>query len=430
MFFEEGNLLRLIFLGFSFFILVFSYSVTNILASRIKLKAIKVIYDTSPNTEAKSFLFRLGLQAIEPIIFILLSFVIAFFSFTLIHYFESSVEIFKKIPHTITISTTSLTIKLGLLWLVYRFASLSSVNKFVNKFVILVLFCSALFNFLDFNNSIATFLGKFKANFGSFEVSIYKICLIIIILLGAFWFNKVVLELVKRILNNVNVSPNARALFVKLFSLFLFISIFLIGLASIGFDLTSLAIFGSALAVGLGFGFQKIVSNFISGVTISIEEIIKEGDVISIDDRREIRGIVKALHMRYVLIAEFDGKEVMIPNDTIVTSNIANLTHSNNHLRDRINLLLPRDIDLHTFRDEVIQIVLSNPYISKIAESACHVDFVNEAGIGIFILYWIDDPIDVNIAKTTLLLQIIDYLREKDITIPPQITKLQLDKKH
>jgi small-conductance mechanosensitive channel len=334
----------------------------------------------------------------------------------------------ENIPFTITVSTASLGVKIGLIWLIYRIASLSSVNKVLNKFVAYILLISSFINFLDFNRYLVNFLGRFKANFGSFEVSIYKAFLFFVVIMAVFWFNKVIIESIKKILDTTTVNTNVKALFVKILSICLFIIIFLMGLGAIGFDIKSLTIFGSALAVGLGFGLQKLVSNFISGITISFEEIIKEGDIISIDDKREIKGIVKSLNMRYLLLCEFDGKEVMIPNDTIITSNIANLTHSNNNLRIRIDLRVPHDIDLETFQKDVLKLMRKNVYSSKFEESMFHVESVSESGINIFLHFWIDDPMEINASRTSIMFELISFLKERNIQIPPIVTKLTIDK--
>jgi small-conductance mechanosensitive channel len=285
---------------------------------------------------------------------------------------------------------------------------------------------SSFINFFGINSVLNQFFGKFKANFGSFEVSIYKAFLFIIILGGVVWFNKVLLESFKKILDITNINTNVKTLLVKFFSILLFVIIFLVGLSSLGVDLKSLAIFGSALAVGLGFGFQKLASNIISGITISFEEIIKEGDIILLDDKREIRGIIKSLNMRYILVQEFDGKEVMIPNDVIATSNIANLTHTHNYLRIRLDFTLNKNINLHAFRTDIMNIMNSNPYSSNVEESVFHIDSVNEIGINIFLFFWIANPFDLNVARTDLLFSIINYMKEHNIEIPTPISAVNL----
>ena len=132
-------------------------------------------------------------------------------------------------------------------------------------------------------------------------------------------------------------------------------------------------------------------------------------------------GVVKSLNMRYVLICEFDGKEVIIPNETMLTSNIANLTHSQNLMRTRIDLILPLDLNIEIFRSDVVKLMNSNPYASKVEECVFHIDHVSERGIHIFLFFWIDNPYDVFIAKTSIMLEILTYIRDKGINLPAPV---------
>jgi small-conductance mechanosensitive channel len=158
----------------------------------------------------------------------------------------------------------------------------------------------------------------------------------------------------------------------------------------------------------------------------AFEEIIKEGDIILLDDKREIRGIIKSLNMRYILVQEFDGKEVMIPNDVIATSNIANLTHTNNYLRIRLDFTLHKNINLNVFRADIMNIMNSNPYASNVEESVFHIDSINEIGINIFLFFWIRNPFDLNVARTDLLFSILNYMKEHNIEIPTPISTVNL----
>jgi small-conductance mechanosensitive channel len=298
------------------------------------------------------------------------------------------------------------------------------VPKSINTIFALALLFITAFNFIGLNDYIVKFLDGFKTNFGNFELSIYKVFIFFGVFAGLFWFNRIFLECLKKGLETTEIGTNAKVLFLKFFGMILIAFAIVAALSSTGFDIKSLTIFGSALVVGLGFGFQKLVSNVISGITISFEEIIKEGDIILIDDKREIKGVVKSINMRYVLVAEFDGKEVLVPNDTILTSNIANLTHSHNLLRIRIDITLPINIDIDVFKADIIKIMNSNPYASKVEECVFHVEKLSEIGIHSFLFFWTDNPFDMNVARTSLMLAILSYIKEKGISLPEPITKI------
>jgi small-conductance mechanosensitive channel len=403
-------------------ILCTSYFIANYISSKAKVKIIKFFYQKKERLDATNFIFKLFIQCLTPFIFILIA---SLLSFTLpLTLGKLQIPILQKIPFLITVSAVSFSVKFGLIWLLYRIANISSVSRAVNKIFAIGLLLLTAFNFIGLNDYIVKFLDGFRTNFGSFELSIYKVSIFFVIFAGLFWFNRIFLECLKKGLDTTEIGTNTKVLLLKFFGMILLAFAVITALSSTGLDIKSLTIFGSALVVGLGFGFQKLVSNVISGITISFEEIIKEGDIILIDDKREIKGVVKSLNMRYVLIAEFDGKEVIVPNDTILTSNIANLTHSHNLLRIRADITLPINIDIEAFRIDIMRIMNSNPYASKVEECVFHIEKLSEIGIHAFLFFWTDNPFDVNVARTSLMSSVLNYIKEKEITLPEPITKI------
>jgi len=111
-----------------------------------------------------------------------------------------------------------------------------------------------------------------------------------------------------------DMSPSMKVLTEKLFRLVVYSAAIVIGLQSIGFDLTSLTIFSGAVGLGLGFGLQKIVSNLVSGLILLVDKSIKPGDVISLGDTF---GWINELGARYVSVVTRDGREYLIPNEDL-----------------------------------------------------------------------------------------------------------------
>src|SRR5262249_22601344 len=104
----------------------------------------------------------------------------------------------------------------------------------------------------------------------------------------------------------------------------------LIVLDSAGINLSALAIFSGAVGVGIGFGLQKIVSNFVSGVILLADKSIKPGDVVSVGDSF---GWVSAMNTRYFSVVTRDGREVLIPNEDLVTQRVTNWSYSRDEIR-------------------------------------------------------------------------------------------------
>ncbi len=103
-----------------------------------------------------------------------------------------------------------------------------------------------------------------------------------------------------------------------------------VALRSVGIDLTACTIITGAIGVGIGFGLQKIVSNFVSGIIILLDKSIKSGDVLVVGDTY---GRVNSLGARYVSVISRDGTEFLIPNENLVTQQVVNWSYSSRQVR-------------------------------------------------------------------------------------------------
>ena len=99
---------------------------------------------------------------------------------------------------------------------------------------------------------------------------------------------------------------------------------FIIALSSIGLDLTSFSMFASALAIGIGFGLQTVVSNMVAGIIIMFERSIRVGDLIEISET--VKGTVTDIRIRSTVVKTFDNIDVVVPNSSFIQNNVVNLT--------------------------------------------------------------------------------------------------------
>jgi small-conductance mechanosensitive channel len=99
----------------------------------------------------------------------------------------------------------------------------------------------------------------------------------------------------------------------------------IIGLNYLGFELSSFAFLGGAIGVGLGFGLQNVLNNFVSGVIILLEQTLKVGDIV--DLQSGITGKVTEINLRYTRITTGDLMDVLVPNSEFISGRVANWTY-------------------------------------------------------------------------------------------------------
>ncbi len=169
----------------------------------------------------------------------------------------------------------------------------------------------------------------------------------------------------------------------------LYILAVLIALNSVGIDLTALAVFGGALGVGLGFGLQRIASNFISGFILIFDRSIRPGDVISINEKF---GWVQELRARYVVVRDRDGVETLVPNENLITTEVINWSYSDHQVR----LKLPVQISYEDDPEQAMEILVN---AAKTCERAlddpppvARMMGFGDSGIELELRVWIIDP--------------------------------------
>jgi len=156
-----------------------------------------------------------------------------------------------------------------------------------------------------------------------------------ILVLGIFLSNMVIRIIRSRILRRIKIGENAVAITEKLTYYFMLFMVVLIAMQVVNIPLTVFTFFGGALAIGIGFGAQKLLSNFISGFIIMIEQPIKVGDVIEMDN---MVGVVEDIGIRCTRVRTFQSIHVLVPNSFFLENNITNWTHNSNNVRTQVTV--------------------------------------------------------------------------------------------
>ncbi|MBT8113167.1 MAG: mechanosensitive ion channel, partial [Gammaproteobacteria bacterium] len=160
---------------------------------------------------------------------------------------------------------------------------------------------------------------------GDVPVTAADILRALIIVLIAYFISRIVRKVLTRISTPADgrISPVIYTLSRLSHYLILIIGL-MIALTSIGLNFTNLAIVAGALSVGIGFGLQSIVNNFVSGIIILFEQNIKVGDFVQLDSG--MNGVVRGIHVRSTVITTLDNLDIIVPNSELVTAKVVNYT--------------------------------------------------------------------------------------------------------
>lgn len=170
------------------------------------------------------------------------------------------------------------------------------------------------------------------------------------------------IRLVNNVLAKMDIDDGIRHSLASGFGFIGFIIAAIIAITMMGGNLSNLALIASALSVGIGFGLQNIINNFVSGIIILFERPIKVGDWVIISGEE---GQVKQINIRSTEIETFKKSSIIIPNATLLSSSVTNLTHTNNWSRQSITVGVAYGSDIKKVTEILLDIAAKNKYVLK-----------------------------------------------------------------
>ncbi|MEK1892201.1 MAG: mechanosensitive ion channel domain-containing protein [Rhizobium sp.] len=216
---------------------------------------------------------------------------------------------------------------------------------------------------------------------------------------------------------STDLSPSFKVLISKLIKIGLIILAGAITLSTTGIDLTALTVFSGAVGVGVGFGLQKVVSNFISGVIILLDKSIKPGDTISLG---ETFGSIRDLRSRFVSVITRDGKEYLIPNEDFISQQVVNWSFSSDYVRIEVDFGTSYDSDPHDVVRIAIETAKSIPRIANTYSApVCWMTAFGSSSLDFKLRFWISDPSNglTNI-RGEVLMALWDAFKRAGISVP------------
>ena len=284
-------------------------------------------------------------------------------------------------------------------------------------FVIIILLLGG-FGYLD---TIIKFLDSsaltLKIN-NSTSISVYMIIKSVFIVVAMFWLTRFISDRANKSIKQIKaIDSSNRAILSKAFQIVLYFVAFLVLMDMLNIDLKTLTIFSGAIGIGIGFGLQKITSNFISGLILLFEKSIRTDDLIETESG--IGGYVRYIGARHTLIETFDGKEVVVPNEDLITGKVTNWTYSHAKARVEISVGVSYNSDLRKVQEIMIESAKEHPKCINDPAPNCYLRTFNDNSVDFLLFFWIADIIDGRYTpQSEVMHNIWNKFKEHNIEIP------------
>jgi small-conductance mechanosensitive channel len=253
---------------------------------------------------------------------------------------------------------------------------------------------------------------------GSLKISPYIVLKATLFVALIFWTTAILSEFVdNRIKKMRRVRAANRALLQKFTQIGFYAIAGLLTLDVFGIDLTSLTVLGGAVGIGLGFGLQKIASNFVSGVILLMERSLKPDDLVELADGTF--GYVRRSTSRATLLETFDGKEILVPNEEFITKPVVNWTLSNRQARVDIPFGVSYGTDIHKVQKLALDAAKENKRCMKKPEPTCWLRNFGESSVDFILVFWVEDITEGRWnAQSEVMFSLWDKFKEHNIEIP------------
>jgi small-conductance mechanosensitive channel len=274
-------------------------------------------------------------------------------------------------------------------WFVIRLVTMMIESEAISKLIRIVVWSMAILNIFGLLGGFIRLLDTTSFTVAGNSLNLLGIITGVISFVVLIWAALISSRFIEsKLRESPGVTPSARVLLSKVSRILLVVFAFLFAISSMGIDLTALAVFGGAIGVGLGFGLQKVVSNFISGMILLLDKSIKPGDVIEISNTY---GRINKLAARYTSVISRDGREHLVPNEDIITQTVVNWTFSNNRVRRHLPVNVSYNSDIDKAMALMAEAADETPRVLKKPETRVLIKGFGDNGIDLELRMWIRD---------------------------------------
>ncbi|MDX8526386.1 mechanosensitive ion channel [Mesorhizobium sp. MSK_1335] len=308
-------------------------------------------------------------------------------------------------------------LSLSLAWLVASVLSRVLHNRLAARLLGWLIWIYAALVILGISDETAAFLDSLAIPLGAIRFSALMLLKAAVLLVATVWLAVVIGNYVdERVRISEDLTPSIRVLVGKVAKIGLVLVAGAVVLSAVGVDLTALTVFSGAIGVGLAFGLQKVVSNFVSGIIILLDKSIKPGDTISLEGTF---GWIRELRGRFVSVVTRDGREYLIPNEDFITQRVINWSFSDNLVRLDVDFGVSYDADPHKVSELAIEAAISVGRVEADRRPVCWLTGFGDSSLNFVLRFWIRDPQQgLTNVRGKVLLALWDTFKKNGIGIP------------
>ena len=318
----------------------------------------------------------------------------------------------------------SVAANLAFAWLIIRLFTSVIRNPFFVRLVSISAWLVAALSILGQLGPTIDALDSVSIVLGGLRLTPLLLIKLGVLLIVALWLTNILSNFVEsRITQSADLTPSIQVLLIKMIRLALMIFAVALALSAVGINLSALAIFSGAAGVGIGFGLQKIVANFISGIILLADKSVKPGDLVTIGDSS---GRISAMKTRYISVAAGDGREFLIPNEDLVTQKVTNWTYTDRNTLVKVNFGTNYDADPRLVCKLAIDVAAGAKRALKGKPPNCILIEFAEAGMKFSLTFWIADPDGMDNVKSEVMLSLWDAFKREGIQVPYPIREIRV----
>ena len=314
---------------------------------------------------------------------------------------------------------------LAFAWLIIRLATSVIRNEFAVQLLSVLAWAVAALSILGLLDPTIDALDSVAIVLGGVRLTPLLVIKAAVFMAIALWLAGLISAFLdSRITRSRDLTPSLQVLLSKMTRLALIALAIAIVMGSVGINLSSLAIFSSAIGVGIGFGLQKIVGNFVSGIILLTDKSVKPGDLVTVGDSF---GRVSAMKTRYISVAAGDGREFLIPNEDLVTQKVVNWTYADKNTLVKVAFTTSFDANPRNVCKLAVEIASQTPRVLTLKPPTCLLSEFGDNGMKFALTFWIADPdAGMDNVRSDVLLALWDAFGREGIHVPSPVRDVRI----